>query len=854
MSTRWFFSWAQVGAATATQGGSSLGTSVTFTRVVAGAPSPVVAPGPTLQLLGPGDVVGFDPSLVTRCEPQPGATGVAENILAQVELAHADLPWLLAGSLSPAGSPQPWLALVVLAGDEAAPPRPGNPLPVLTAPIAALPPLAERWAWAHVEARLDDSVTDPSTAKNVVTSLVRARGADVVARLLCPRRLAPDRGYLACLVPATAAGRDAGLPPGPSSQPGQSSPPGPDAWQPGGAGTVELPVYYWWTFQTGAAGTFEDLARRLTFRPAADAGLGSRVIDVSRPWPAEQPTGAATVALDGALRVPGPAGPEEQWSDGGAKQGFVQRLTAELDAPARRREPPAAGGGQPADRDVAAVAPPLYGSHHTAQQTVPGTDGWLKELNLQVRRRVAAGLGARYVQLEQEFLMARAWEQVGAIRQANRVLAAAEMAAAAAELSQRKHLDALGPAALVAAMAPVRHRVQVTGLAPPVQPGQPNPPVTLATALASTAGPSAAPSQGQTDLAGVASTAFTRLTRPGGGLTRRAARQGGTQPDGPIGSAPVLLQGLTGSGLMNPDSGLPTELMSGIRPLPLQVRRVSDRIPALARSADETRPLAPVMAHPRFAVPIAEELLSRWPEWALPGIGGLPPDTVTLLETNPEFVAALLVGLNQEFNRELLWREFPTDQRGTPFAQFWPGQTPDVDEIARWPLGNSLASQVRTGEAGSLTLLVRGELLRRFPGTPAVAVRGENGALPATFTGIPATAVAIDESTMLYLFAGIDEQRARTEGWFFVFREPMRGTQFGFDLPVPGSGPLTSWSDLTWDGVGVPPGGFVRLGSNPAGPPPGPDVPVWGGDPADMARIAFQRPFQLAFDAAAMLR
>jgi hypothetical protein len=322
----------------------------------------------------------------------------------------------------------------------------------------------------------------------------------------------------------------------------------------------------------------------------------------------------------------------------------------------------------------------------------------------------------------------------------------------------------------------------------------------------------------------------------------------------------VLLQGLAEAGMMGvggtSGTGLPTELLSGIRPMPLQIRRMTERIPALARGQDDPRPLVPIMAHPQFDVPIAEELLSRWPEWALPGIGGLPQDTVTLLETNQEFVAALLVGLNQEFNRELLWREYPTDQRGTAFAQFWPGSAPDVDEIARWPLGSSLGSQLRTGGQGSLALLVRGELLRRFPGTPVVAVRGENGALPTDFTGVPATALALDESTMLYLFAGIDEQQARTEGWFFVFREPMRGTQFGFDLPVTDStpGPIASWSDLTWDGVGVAPGQFVRLGSVPQGPQPGPNVPVWGGDPADMARIAFQRPFQLAFDVAAMLR
>ena len=104
MSTRWFFSWAQVGAATLARGGSSLRTSVTFTARRRRRRDPRCwRLAPPCELLGPGDVAGFDPSLVIRCEPQPGATGVAENILAQVELAHADLPWLLAAGTAPAG-------------------------------------------------------------------------------------------------------------------------------------------------------------------------------------------------------------------------------------------------------------------------------------------------------------------------------------------------------------------------------------------------------------------------------------------------------------------------------------------------------------------------------------------------------------------------------------------------------------------------------------------------------------------------------------------------------------------------------------------------------------------------------
>ena len=41
------------------------------------------------------------------------------------------------------------------------------------------------------------------------------------------------------------------------------------------------------------------------------------------------------------------------------------------------------------------------------------------------------------------------------------------------------------------------------------------------------------------------------------------------------------------------------------------------------------------------------------------------------LQTNRRFVEAYMVGLNHEMGRELLWRGFPTDQRGTCFDQFW---------------------------------------------------------------------------------------------------------------------------------------------------------------------------------------
>ena len=78
-----------------------------------------------------------------------------------------------------------------------------------------------------------------------------------------------------------------------------------------------------------------------------------------------------------------------------------------------------------------------------------------------------------------------------------------------------------------------------------------------------------------------------------------------------------------------------------------------------------------IMAYPELAIP-AYRLLARYDRTRLlPGVDAIPPDSVTLLETNPRFVAAFLAGVNHELNRELLWRRYPTDQRGTPVRRFW---------------------------------------------------------------------------------------------------------------------------------------------------------------------------------------
>lgn len=78
-----------------------------------------------------------------------------------------------------------------------------------------------------------------------------------------------------------------------------------------------------------------------------------------------------------------------------------------------------------------------------------------------------------------------------------------------------------------------------------------------------------------------------------------------------------------------------------------------------------------IMAHPEFNIPAMEYLVEQNPDYLLPGINDLKENSVLLLETNNKFIESYLVGLNHEMSRELLWREFPTDMRGSYFRTFW---------------------------------------------------------------------------------------------------------------------------------------------------------------------------------------
>jgi hypothetical protein len=288
------------------------------------------------------------------------------------------------------------------------------------------------------------------------------------------------------------------------------------------------------------------------------------------------------------------------------------------------------------------------------------------------------------------------------------------------------------------------------------------------------------------------------------------------------------------------------------------------------------------MAAPDFPVPTALALLVSDPEWFMPGLGALPQNTVALLRQNGAFVESYLVGLNHEMGRELLWREYPTDQRGTPFRRFWPrlDGTLDIAPISAWTDGAALGTRLTEVDELSV-LLIRGDVLRRYPdmivtaiqSTPPDADHPHHRPNPALTPLTPMFVIKVDAATNAYAFKIRNEElqmpaTVDAPCWFFVLAEHGFRIRFGFDEPPePGAAfSFDDWQDATWPSADpehdparaafVPVRNGHAFGGAAFGPPgaAGADAPAWNRDAADVGRIALQRPFRVAIQADILLQ
>lgn len=283
-------------------------------------------------------------------------------------------------------------------------------------------------------------------------------------------------------------------------------------------------------------------------------------------------------------------------------------------------------------------------------------------------------------------------------------------------------------------------------------------------------------------------------------------------------------------------------------------------------------PLAPIMAAPEFPRPMYEALRDISSDYLLPGLEHVLPNTATLLQTNPEFVEAFLAGLSTEMARELLWREFPTDQRGTYFRQFWAAASPvdgrQIKAIHEWQ--NPLGRNPETGQRqASLVLLIRGELLRRYPDTVIYArkaVMAGSRRVPGQIEKYPLFRGSLEPDVT---FLGFDLSRTEAlgsdadPGWFFVLQEQPTAPRFGLDKVAGFADTIpkaAKWSDLSWGHVAADRNSFDALTHVPASSslpdtssiqqPPG---IVWGKNSAHLAYATYQQPVRIAIHAADMI-
>jgi hypothetical protein len=764
----------------------------------AGSPSVTVS----MPMLGPGDVVGLAPGQVIRTEPADGATGVLTTVFAAVEFGDPTLPWLFTpaaenvtwpgGPTAPGGGHRllPWICLVVVPDSDGIELNPTAGTLTIDSPADArqeLPDLADAWAWAHVQyaGDLDADTTGTTPPPNGTVQASATAAAAWLAthqsaglsRLLCPRQLATDTRYLACVVPTFMAGRVAGL--GGSPDPAAAAGP---AWDVSASAeqSVTLPVYYSFSFTTGTGGDFLSLAQLLVHPPQVSAAPGSGVGATT--LTVQAPGLATSVLLDmpGMLQPAGATPPADP-----ATFASVQQWLQAAISPTR---------GDP----LPELRPTLYGAVQAAISPADlitnfaGQPAWFTTLNCDPRLRIAAAYGKAVVASQREQLVAAAWTQAEQGVQANALLTRAQLARGVGE-RQSRHLAGADTLGFLRLTSPHATRVWVTA-------------GTLSGSIWSVVRDPAADPK----LAAVTSPTYRRLARPRGPHARNTAAP---PPPNPV---PVSLTDLTPA--FNPAGTVPGRVLA---------ERLSATAAAAAQADGQKDPLRGFARQVSFTAGMFTPLAQLDQEAILPGAGTIPANTALTMQPNSLPIAAYMVGLNTEISRLLAWRGVPADPRGTPFTYFWDqrgqagGGQQDIQPIASWPPTATLAAQA-AGDVGGVVLAVRADLLRRYPNTAVYATQAQTTASGTHIFDIskpanvvqPAFTATLPPDLRLFGFPTISPQAAlgggTQPGYFFIFQEQASETRFGTDA-------------MTKAGIAAPAGRYWTSASlaalTPAPPP-----------------------------------
>lgn len=642
-----------------------------------------------VAIYGPGDVLGFNKSIVAGTTPAHNDNGFRADLIPYIEFNEPDFLWRYSQTKVDSKYWLPWLSLIVLKpGEDFELANNANPkLPPLIElkENAVLPDLSAMWRWAHVHLN-----EEAGLGAKMVRHILKHSPHKAVCRLMCPKRLETQTRYTAFVVPTYKLGLEAALGRKLNASLGDLS------WQ--GNTTIEkqLPYYFSWGFETGEQGDFETLANLLSGVPINERpDDDTRMIDASHPGYDIQLAGYS-LNLEGALKYPSDSVEVEESpiESSSLEQVLNYRFNDE---------------GRPI------VGPPIYGAWYklsgeatTAVST--GSKKWKDELNLDFQHRIAAGLGVQFVKENQEQLMESAWIQLEEAKKANQALNLGRFGRA---ISDRMHKRVFGSTDIKEAASPTLFQFQMglamqTRLVGVNNESHKTQRRTLADQLQE--------SPISYHAKQLKTQRYIRKNRPLAqkveinkrvlAMDRRTQlattfRMNGLVKAPPVSGPPRFLHIISGQITAILDSQANT-IREGMKLSPIIEQRLQSKIQAFLEWESVSNPytsspittaqkksggiaaapdvLRDIVWYPEFHTPLYRYLKERFSRWLAPSIDKVPNNTISFLETNRKFIESFMIGANHEFASELRWREFPTDMKGSYFRKFWDTTIYSVDD------------------------------------------------------------------------------------------------------------------------------------------------------------------------------
>lgn len=878
----------------------------------------------SVALLGPGDITALVPGQVQRREPVDGTTGFEHNAFAFVEFSDAGLPWRYTPSgPSSSGRLAPWLVLAVVPDEPPNLIRSGsNGLRILDVGQnagALLPRPEDAWLWAHIQ---------------------ESDGGDY-ARLLCASKLKPQTKYIAAVVPLFEAGRLAGLgqptqdvPPGQTAWTTESgsvtlpiydywrfktgqdgfealadklfaAPPRDDfgrkpvdvtspapgfdaaqlsekyanrrAWRQfsGAMVAAESSPKGWETSHkskfkealsdiladagadaTPARGTsYDPLVHDAVIAPPAYGALHNAAAPLKAPWAKETNLDPAFRAVAGLAARAFRAKQEDYVA-------LAWRALAEAKSASR-------------DARKSRTAAHVNASAHGRIQKLP------KALRLQITRPMHSKIRHSGIRKSLRGLIHDLPDlPEGSVANAMARFIVARgrrnLKPGQVEQVEKKKPQAGVPEGLLdAALKDTLPRQKFLG-----QTTKSHRSVDYSVEIETQTG-----TVGRIDFEPDGS---TRISPNSGGRKKNLKRtaQGGSSQVLNLRKGPITARSAAPTIASGPRN-LQADFEVTVNELPVLLEPVG-RLANQFQNRSDLSVLRPLPSAPiprsvkqaiRFDMAAVNDIQFRAPNVLVPGAENVPLNGVALVETNPSFVAAYLVGLNHETAREFAWRNLPTPLSDTWFDRFWDyidEDRADIDPIADWPGRKGLAGSLKDAKP-STVILTRAELLRRYPDTiiyavPALwdpdtkarvvtAAERDQAQAPA-FDGRLGSGlryVGFDLPPDEMIGGAAEGEVEKRPGWFIVFEEPLFAPRFGLDAyegPRDGGAP-TRVNDLHWGDFVVSEEEWATLTRLPKAPDWA-GTPVeghyWGANSSQIAAMTWQRPVRVMIHADRLVR